>query len=444
MCGKMPVDYKGAVDYIEELPRFTKKHPLNHTKEFMKRLGSPARRCKVIHVAGTNGKGSVCAYIQAILQAEGKSCGFFTSPHLIAVNERIQIDRRPVDDRCFFEVFRDAFRAAQDMEQEGLGHPSYFEFLYGMGMLTFDRAAVEYIILETGLGGRLDATNSVERPILTVITSISLDHTDILGDTISEIAYEKAGIIKPGVPVFFDGGNEEAAQVIRKEAGKKAAPCREISKNAYEIQEVHRNYIAFSRRNAYDKDVMWRVPICGCYQAMNLEIALEAMEYLLQAGKDSICYPEGWADAVAAVRWEGRMEEAAERLVVDGAHNPGAIEAFAETFQMLESDQREEPVLIFSAAADKNYEKMIEYLCEHVKARAYIVTEIEDSRRVPADKLGSIFEKYTDRKVMAFAGLGDALRAAFEERGEGRIYCLGSLYLAGMVKKLMAGGFIHA
>lgn len=443
MPGRMPVDYKDAVEYIEEIPRFTRKHPLDHTKEFMKRLGDPACDCKVIHVAGTNGKGSVCAYIQAILQAEGKSCGFFTSPHLISVNERIQIDRQPVDDYLFYEAFRKVYCIARDMEQEGLGHPSYFEFLYGMGMVTFDRAAVEYIILETGLGGRLDATNSVRNPLLTVITSVSLDHTDILGDTIADIAYEKAGIIKHGVPVFFDGSNEEAAKVIRKEAGEKGAPCREISKNAYEIREVHRNHIAFSRRNAYDKDVMWRVPVCGCYQAMNAEIAIEAMEYVLQAEGGSCC-TERWIEAVATVRWEGRMEEVEERLVVDGAHNPGAIEAFAETLQMLGQDQREEPVILFSAVADKQYEKMIEYLCGNVRARAYIVTEIEDKRRVPASELRRIFEKYTDRKVVACAELEDALKKAFEERGEGNLYCLGSLYLVGMVKKLMAGGRIHA
>lgn len=443
MPEKIPVDYKGAVEYIEELPKFTGKHPLAHTMEFMERLGNPASQCQVIHVAGTNGKGSVCAYIQAILCAEGKSCGFFTSPHLISINERIQIDRQPINDHLFFEVFQKVFGVAHEMEQEGLGHPSYFEFLYGMGMETFSRCKVEYVILETGLGGRLDATNSVKDPLLTVITSVSLDHTDILGDTVAEIAYEKAGIIKPGVPVFFDGSNEEAAKVIRKEAKKKAAPCREISKNAYEIREVHRNYIAFSRQNAYDKDVMWRVPNCGCYQAMNVEIAVEAMEYVLQAGADSR-RQKRWINAVAAVRWEGRMEEVEEHLMVDGAHNPGAMEAFAETLRMLGQDQAEEPVILFSAVADKKYEKMIECLCRNVRARAYIVTEITDKRRVPADELGCIFGKYTDRKVIVCADLADALQRAFEERGEGNIYCLGSLYLVGMVKKLAAGGQIHA
>lgn len=138
------------------------------------------------------------------------------------------------------------------------------------------------------------------------------------------------------------------------------------------------------------------------------------------------------------------MEEVEEHLMVDGAHNPGAMEAFAETLRMLGQDQAEEPVILFSAVADKKYEKMIECLCRNVRARAYIVTEITDKRRVPADELGCIFGKYTDRKVIVCADLADALQRAFEERGEGNIYCLGSLYLVGMVKKLAAGGQIHA
>ena len=134
------------------------------------------------------------------------------------------------------------------MEAEGIAHPSYFEFLFGMGMQAFARTDVEYLVLETGLGGRLDATNSCPEPTICVITSISLDHTDILGDTIEAIAAEKAGIIKPGVPVFYDGSSKEASAVIKERAYTLQSPCREIAKNAYEIREVNRKHIAFSRK----------------------------------------------------------------------------------------------------------------------------------------------------------------------------------------------------
>lgn len=436
-----PESYEAAVRYIETIPKFTKKHSLEHTKEFLRRLGKPAHERKVIHVAGTNGKGSVCAYIQAILEKEGKKTGFFTSPHLVSVNERIQIGRCPVSDAEFYHVFEEAFDAAVEMEAEGLGHPSYFEFLYGMGMKAFSRTDAEYIILETGLGGRLDATNSFPNPVLTIITSISLDHTDILGDSIEKIAGEKAGIIKPGVPVFFDGGNREAAEVIKTAAKAKNAPCREITKNAFEIQEVNRKYIAFSRTNAYDKYVSWKVPICGIYQVMNAEIAVQASEYLL---REEAIHKELWPEAVSSIRWKGRMEEAGEHLMIDGAHNPGAVEAFAESVQALSGKTEEQPVLLFSAVADKKYEQMIECLCEKVPAKAYIVTEIEDDRKVPAQELGRIFRRYTKQKVIVQKELKDALECAYKERGEtGCIYCLGSLYLAGMIEKLLTGGGQH-
>lgn len=434
--------YDEAVSYIEELPKFTKKHSLEHVREFLRRLGDPASDRKIVHVAGTNGKGSVCAYLQALLMAEEKRVGFFTSPHLVSINERIRIDNVQIDDETFLEAFKHAQGIARQMEEEGLGHPSYFEFLLGMGMKAFAETDVEYIILEAGIGGRLDATNYIENPALAVITSISLDHTDILGGTIEEIAAEKAGIIKPGIPVFFDASNPVACEVIQNRAAKMQAPCREISKNAFEIREVNWKYIAFSRSNAYDKDVIYQVPICGCYQVMNAQIALEAAEYLL---RDETIHRSRWVDAIGSMRWEGRMERAAAHLVIDGAHNPGAVEAFVESVKALGADEGEGPVIIFSAVSDKKYEQMIEYLCRNMNARAYIVTEIEDKRRVPAEELEHIFRKYTRKKVYRAGSLEEALEKAENERmDDGDIFCLGSLYLAGMVKKLLAGGGYHA
>lgn len=434
----MPRNYKEAVRYIEDIPKFTKKHSLEHTKEFMRRLGSPSSDRKIVHVAGTNGKGSVCAYIQAVLESEGKKTGFFTSPHLVSINERIQTGRRSITDEEFYRVFQEVYEIVDKMGMEGTAHPSYFEFLYGMAMKFFSYTDIEYIILETGLGGRLDATNSFESPVLTVITSISLDHTEILGDSIEQIAAEKAGIIKSGVPVIFDAGNETAACVIRKIAAGCGAPCRGITKNAFEIQEVTRKYIAFSRTNAYDKDINWRIPICGLYQVMNAETALQAAEYLL---KDEPVHKERWREAVSSVQWKGRMEETGDHIVIDGAHNPGAVEAFVETVHALEDGKDVLPVIIFSAAADKKYEQMIIYICEHLPAKAYIVTEIEDKRRVSATELAEIFRMHTRRRVIARKDIKEALDAAYKEReGTGYIYCLGSLYLAGGIEKILEGG----
>lgn len=434
--------YEEAVAYIEEIPKFTKKHTLEHTKTFLKRLGNPAADRKIVHVAGTNGKGSVCAYLQAILMAEGKRTGFFTSPHLVSVNERIRVDNIQIDNETFLKVFRKVLKIVRQMVEDGIEHPSYFEFLFGMGMTAFAETDVEYIILETGLGGRLDATNAIDNPALAIITSISLDHTAILGDTIEKIAGEKAGIIKPGVPVFFDGSSKKAAEVIKAKASELGVSCREVTKNAYEIQKVHRKYIAFSRRSAYDKDVIFQVPMCGCYQAMNAELALEASEYLL-AGEE--IHMDRWKEALAELHWEGRMERVGAHITVDGAHNPGAMEAFVESVKALDESERGEMVLLFSAVSDKKYDQMIEYLCENLDVKAYVVTQIEDERGVPAEELADVFRRYTDRPVYCKERLEDAVRTAMNERGEtGEIYCLGSLYLVGMMKKLLAGGAIDA
>ena len=434
--------YEEAAAYIEEIPKFTKKHTLEHTKTFLKRLGNPAADRKIVHVAGTNGKGSVCAYLQAILMAEGKRTGFFTSPHLVSVNERIRVDNIQIDNETFLKVFRKVLKIVRQMVEDGIEHPSYFEFLFGMGMTAFAETDVEYIILETGLGGRLDATNAIDNPALAIITSISLDHTAILGDTIEKIAGEKAGIIKPGVPVFFDGSSKKAAEVIKAKASELGVSCREVTKNAYEIQKVHRKYIAFSRRSAYDKDVIFQVPMCGCYQAMNAELALEASEYLL-AGEE--IHMDRWKEALAELHWEGRMERVGAHITVDGAHNPGAMEAFVESVKALDESERGEMVLLFSAVSDKKYDQMIEYLCENLDVKAYVVTQIEDERGVPAEELADVFRRYTDRPVYCKERLEDAVRTAMNEWGEtGEIYCLGSLYLVGMMKKLLAGGAIDA
>ena len=434
--------YEEAEAYIEEIPKFTKKHTLEHTKTFLKRLGNPAADRKIVHVAGTNGKGSVCAYLQAILMAEGKRTGFFTSPHLVSVNERIRVDNIQIDNETFLKVFRKVLKIVRQMVEDGIEHPSYFEFLFGMGMTAFAETDVEYIILETGLGGRLDATNAIDNPALAIITSISLDHTAILGDTIEKIAGEKAGIIKPGVPVFFDGSSKKAAEVIKAKASELGVSCREVTKNAYEIQKVHRKYIAFSRRSAYDKDVIFQVPMCGCYQAMNAELALEASEYLL-AGEE--IHMDRWKEALAELHWEGRMERVGAHITVDGAHNPGAMEAFVESVKALDESERGEMVLLFSAVSDKKYDQMIEYLCENLDVKAYVVTQIEDERGVPAEELADVFRRYTDRPVYCKERLEDAVRTAMNERGEtGEIYCLGSLYLVGMMKKLLVGGAIDA
>ena len=210
--------YEEAVKYILDIPKFTKKNDGDHTRKFLEYLGNPQEGLKVLHVAGTNGKGSVCAYLDGMLRSEGKRTGLFTSPHLVKINERIVLDGEEIPDDRFCEVFERTLTAVKKMEGEGLAHPTFFEFLFGMAMLAFAEGGMEYAVLETGLGGRLDATNAVEQPLVSIITSIGMDHMEYLGDTIGEIASEKAGIIKSGVPVFYAQTSEESDEVIRRKA----------------------------------------------------------------------------------------------------------------------------------------------------------------------------------------------------------------------------------
>ena len=216
--------YEEAVAYIEEIPKFTTKNKLEHTRKCLDLLGSPDKKRKIIHVAGTNGKGSVCAFLSTMLEEGGYKCGLFTSPHLIKINERFQINEEMVSDEAFLRAFLKIKALADELVEAGDYHPTYFEFLFLMGMVIFDEADVDLLVLETGLGGRLDATNSIVSPLACVITSISLDHVEYLGDTIEKIAAEKAGIIKNGIPVVAVDEENGAFPVIERTAKEKKSP----------------------------------------------------------------------------------------------------------------------------------------------------------------------------------------------------------------------------
>lgn len=428
------MQYNDMVSYIADIPKFTKKHSLEHTREFIRRLGNPCHDRKIIHVAGTNGKGSVCAFMQAILLCEGKTVGFFTSPHLVRLNERIQMNGRQISDEMLLSCFERVKEVVDQMVNEGMEHPSYFEFLYGMGMLAFEEREVEYVILETGLGGRLDATNSFPHPVMTILTSIGLDHMGILGNTVAEIAGEKAGIIKKGVPVVFDGSSEEANQVIQKRAEVQGAPCRKIGKDAFKILEITDKQVAFSILSEYDKNTFWTVRGTGVYQAMNATLALYAAEEVL--GKP--INEEKWKSAIVNVCWPGRMEEVLPGVILDGAHNLPAIERFVESLGWQKKEGKR--IVLFSAVEDKDYEQMIALLCKESDADAYFVTKLADARGAGKEVMERIFKAYTDKPVHVSESLEEMFSEALHEKGpNGRLYCLGSLYLVGELKELIGG-----
>lgn len=429
-CRGNGMTYDETVKYILKIPRFTKKNSLEHTREFLHFLGNPEKHLKVIHVAGTNGKGSVCMYLDAMLRAEGKAVGLFVSPHLVKMNERIRIQGQEITDRDFVRVFERVMEKVREMERRGFPHPTFFELLFGMAVTAFAEAGAEYAVLETGLGGRLDATNSVEHPICTVITSIGMDHTEILGDTLEKIAAEKAGILKKGVPVFYSEGEVESNRVIEARVAELGIYCKKIGKNAFENLRIENKHIAFSCTNAYYGNTAWKLHNTGIYQAENALLALEVMRSLRgEAG-----HPALWRDNLAQVTWEGRMEEILPDIYIDGAHNPGAVQRFTESVNVRGPHRM---AVLFSAVREKNYEEMAEYLCRRLDADYYVVTHIEDSRAEEAEKLAKVFAGYTDRPVVVRESPKDALQYVRKHQEGRTIYCLGSLYLVGILKALI-------
>lgn len=430
------VTYKEIVDYIEEIPKFSTKHPLKHTKSVLAYLGNPQNEFRVIHVAGTNGKGSTCAYLASMFKAGGVSCGFFTSPHLVTIRERFQIDGEMIGEEEFVEIFTQVKAVIDRFVENGEGHPSYFETLFVMGMLYFQKKKVDYCILETGLGGRLDATNSVECPLASIITSISLDHTEWLGDTVTKIAGEKAGIIKPGVPVIYDGHVAEAAAVISQTAREKGSAAYMLSESMYDILENTRDGITFrfhlseaEGRSAGEEAVTLHIPYVAPYQMMNASLAFLTMLVLQDIhGIPTSRLQEG----IAATRWPGRMETVLPGVILDGAHNADGVARFVETAAYF---AKESPVsLLFSAVSDKEYEKMIAEVCGAIQPVHVVTTQVGGGREVSSEILAELFRKNGCREVVSEPDTIKAFQTALETRGESLLFCVGSLYLVGEIK----------
>lgn len=427
------MNYTEAVDYIETIPKFTVKHPPEHTRELLSRLGNPQEGIKIIHVAGTNGKGSVCAYLNAMLLAGGKKTGLFTSPHLVRINERFQINGEDVSDEQFLNAFLKVEKAAKEYEAEGEGHPSYFETLFLMGMLIFKEAGVEYLVMETGLGGRLDATNVVEKPLACIITSISRDHTEYLGDTLEAIAGEKAGIIKAGVPVIYDASQPGPASVIAAKAKEMGSPAWPMEPSFYEMKTQSREGITFTFAYPGGEKAELAIPYVAKFQMMNASLAFYTM-HILQDVHD---IPKNvLAEGLSKIKWPCRMEMAAPGVIIDGAHNEDGIAQFVSTAGYFAKEN--EITILFTAVADKHYHEMIGEICEGIHPSHVVATQIDGSRVVPAEVLAEDFRKAGCTDVCAEPEIGAAYEKALGKKGSGMLFCVGSLYLAGELKAYLA------
>lgn len=430
--------YEETVKYILDIPLFAQKIGRENLAGLLARLGNPERAVPCIHVAGTNGKGSTCRMLAGMLEKLGYKVGLFTSPHLVSINERIRINGELISDDdfvCAFETVRAEFDE----------HPSFFEVMFAMAAVYFRKQGCDFAVYETGMGGRLDATN-VLSPELTVITSVGMDHMKYLGDTIEKIAAEKAGIIKPGVPVVYFSRAAAPSVVIEEAAAQLISPVFRVEKNDYIINHLGNKTIDFSIHSRYYSYCDLVIPRASLYQVENAVLAVTAFGILADKRKlSSKCTEAAVRSALADFSWEGRMEEAAPHIYVDGAHNVEAIRAYIDTMKALHG--RAQKILVFAAVKDKEYDAMIELLSSELAFSKIIVTSVDSDRRADTKRLAELFERYAGTAARVCGDVCTAMDEAYlireqmcqEAPGEDvNVYCVGSLYLVGGVKRWIA------
>ena len=437
------MSFEDAERYINETPRFTTKNTMEDTRAFLHRLGDPDRKMKIIHVAGTNGKGSVCAYMRSILEAAGYHVALFTSPHLVDIRERFVVDGEMISREEFLRAFLHIYEML-DWEALEAGkcayHPTYFEYLFFIAMVLFPERHPDYCILETGLGGRLDATNSVSKKELAVITHISLDHVEYLGDTVEKIAGEKAGIMQAGAPVVYWDTCTETSHVFENGAAELGITTYPVSKNDYRFSNFKNKSIDFSVCTGYYgsgslKSVF--IPLTlhtiAAYQMENAALAVRA---ILVLDREKKITEEQIRRGVEACVWAGRMEEILPEVYVDGAHNEDGIRAFLES---VENDGHSKGrSLLFSVVKDKDYEQMAQELVSSGLFDRFAIAHMQTGRAVALEKLEALFAKYPSCKYELYNNVTAAFHELLHSRKEGeRIYVAGSLYLVGEIKELL-------
>ncbi len=420
------------------MPRFTGKHTIEDTRAFLHQLGDPDRKLRIIYVAGTNGKGSVCAYMRSILEEAGRKVAVFTSPHLVDIRERFVVEGKMPTKEAFLEAFLDIYNCLdwQALEQDTGYHPSFFEYLFFMGMLLFEKAAPDYCILETGLGGRLDATNSVSAKEIAVITHISLDHVEYLGHTPAAIAGEKAGIIHEGAPVVYLDTDADISAVIEAKAASLGVKAYPVSKKHYANLKIHNKSIDFSLKYRYDSDISVTLATIALYQAENAALAVQAIRIVDSEGTITADQVKG---GLAKCFWAGRMEEVLPDVYVDGAHNEDGVRAFLES---VAADGCYSRCLLFSAVTDKDYPKMLQEILGSGLFEKVVLVPMTGGR---AASLEELQEAAADAQrcsgaeaiVQCMPVLQDAFRQLVRSVEAERLYVAGSLYLVGEIKELV-------
>ena len=403
-------DYSDILDYLYALKNRGSKYGIERMRLLLEALGHPERMFPVIHVAGTNGKGSVCAMLEAVYRDNGYKVGLFSSPHLVHLGERAQVDRQILSEAEIVRYTEQLSSIAGELESSDPDlHPAFFEFITSMAFLRFAELPVDIACIETGIGGRLDATNVVD-PELSIITTISLDHCDLLGDTLTEIAGEKAGIIKKGKPVLIGKLPLEADAVVRRVA--KENGCK-----LYTITDRFPDETGLPQTN-----------LAGGFQRWNAAIATYAIEILADR------FPVRSTQALEQVEWAGRwqtLELDGRKLILDATHNPEGVAALKQNLSSL----TEQPIIIAGTLGEDRAQSLMEVVSQYAR-ELYLVTPEQD-RATPTSFLKSCLDRdavETNLSVL-FPKAGCC---AVGEPGDS-IVVTGSIYLVGEVMERIQG-----
>lgn len=428
-------NYEEAVAYLLEIPKFTKKNTMEDTKAFLKELNLPLEHKKIIHVAGTNGKGSVCFYLNNLLNSAKKNTGLFTSPHLVDIRERFRINGKMVSKDAFFKAFLVVYEKVMSKYENTLNgyHPTFFEFLFFMAMILFKGEEIEYIILETGLGGMLDATNALEKKELTIITRIGLDHTEYLGNTIEEVTMQKAGILRPDTTALYFGDDALAVPVIEAYAKKLGAIGQCVDKKLWKDVKFRDKNIDFSYNSRYYDYIAITVSGIALYQIENVSMALAALEILLQ--QNEMPSVNELQSVLKSTVWQGRMEEVWPDVFLDGAHNENGICAFLDSVAHAGEGRK---TLLFAVVSDKDYKTIIKKIVDSKLFDKIAVTGLHNSRALSVQEILQNFYECGRKEIVVIDDVEQAFVSLYREREEGeQIYVAGSLYLVGRIKEII-------
>lgn len=424
-----------AINRITTFQKFGWVLGLERMNVLLEKLDNPHRDLKVLHVAGTNGKGSICRYLYEILQTAGYRCGLFTSPFLEVFNERIEFDGSYISDEDLQRCSDIVLAKTEEMIAEGHESPTEFEVITAVAFLYFKEKNTDFVVLEVGLGGTGDSTNVIEQPLCSLIASISLDHTDRLGETIEEIAAEKAGIVKEECPLITGVSNEEAMWVLRHKAIEKHTAIFDALESPCEILE---ETVEGTRiRTEVLKDIYeFTISMVGRHQVQNALTALTAIALLNKRGDFKVT-DEQIAEGFKRAKQIGRFEIMKKNpyVILDGAHNPGGAEALRETVLRHFKDKR--ILMVTGILADKEVDEVLDSFMEITGD--FIATEPDNPRKLPAEELAAKIEKRGGH-VKSFARPEEAVSCA---KGVYDAYDVilftGSLYLIGKIRGLING-----